>query len=395
MRGIVFFLRVHLCDNSIICSHSFRHYYNIITLHTSLQIYKTTAMFEIQFTTENEFSTEDIYHIEEASSLYLNELLTNEESLPFVEQPDSIIDVTVEVQSQEVNGNEISLDSEVTVIHYGNVGIIDLAALFTFLVNRNNTDSRFIYLDYLFQPDATIELISFDFVSESIAMASNITATSDMDMQNSKYSGNEKTLLIVTTFLSITLFGMSAILIWVGGGWLMLRKKVQVLLLRDEELTRMTQNHHQQNHHQRGGIQSKPTAETEGGDEEDPDNSRSNESQSHLTNPSGMLGVNDHRDNGSSEKGPISVYGLGVRTPAKIGDTSDDFDTPMSVMSTYSSYSDTGRAPMGIMSMRKLVPSTQFLESQHDQDQDSDSDHDQNETMEVEQSFAGMKKLEY
>jgi len=355
-------------------------------------IYKTTALFEIEFTAGSEFSTEDIYHIEEASSLYLNELLTNEESLPFVEQPDSIIDVNVDVQTQEVNGNEISLESEVTVIHYGNVGIIDLAALFTFLVNRNNTDSRFVYLDYLFQPDATIELISFDFVSESITMASNITAISDMEMQNSKYTGNEKTLLIVTTFLSITLFGMSAILIWVGGGWLMLRKKVQVLLLRDEELTRMTQNHH------RGHIQSKPTAETEGGDEEDPDNSRSNESQSHLTNPSGMLGVNNHCDNGSSERGgPMSIYGLGERTPAKIGDTSDDVDTPMSVMSTYSNYSDTGRAPMGIMSMRKLVPSTQFLESQHDQDQDSDSysDHDQDETMEVEQSFAGMKKLEY
>lgn len=355
-------------------------------------IYKTTALFEIEFTAGSEFSTEDIYHIEEASSLYLNELLTNEESLPFVEQPDSIIDVNVDVQTQEVNGKEISLESEVTVIHYGNVGIIDLAALFTFLVNRNNTDSRFVYLDYLFQPDATIELISFDFVSESITMASNITAISDMEMQNSKYTGNEKTLLIVTTFLSITLFGMSAILIWVGGGWLMLRKKVQVLLLRDEELTRMTQNHH------RGHIQSKPTAETEGGDEEDPDNSRSNESQSHLTNPSGMLGVNNHCDNGSSERGgPMSIYGLGERTPAKIGDTSDDVDTPMSVMSTYSNYSDTGRAPMGIMSMRKLVPSTQFLESQHDQDQDSDSysDHDQDETMEVEQSFAGMKKLEY
>ena len=364
----------------------------MLTLHTSLQIYKTTALFEIEFTAGSEFSTEDIYHIEEASSLYLNELLTNEESLPFVEQPDSIIDVNVDVQTQEVNGNEISLESEVTVIHYGNVGIIDLAALFTFLVNRNNTDSRFVYLDYLFQPDATIELISFDFVSESITMASNITAISDMEMQNSKYTGNEKTLLIVTTFLSITLFGMSAILIWVGGGWLMLRKKVQVLLLRDEELTRMTQNHH------RGHIQSKPTAETEGGDEEDPDNSRSNESQSHLTNPSGMLGVNNHCDNGSSERGgPMSIYGLGERTPAKIGDTSDDVDTPMSVMSTYSNYSDTGRAPMGIMSMRKLVPSTQFLESQHDQDQDSDSysDHDQDETMEVEQSFAGMKKLEY
>jgi len=351
-----------------------------------LYIFKTSALLEIQFTTENEFSTENIYHIEEASSLYLNELLTNDESLPFLDQPNSVIDVNVDVQTQRVDGKEISLDSMVTVVHYGNVGIIDLAALLTFLVNRNNTDSSFVYLDQLIQIDASIELISFEFVSKSITMAGNITTTSAMEninaLQDSKYSGNEKTLLIVTTLLSITLFGMSAILIWVGGGWLMLRKKVQALLLHEEVLTQ---------HHQQGCIQSKPTAETEEGDEKDLDNNPSEESQTHFTNPSGIIGINNnHCDAGGSlERGHIPIYGLGINTPAKVGGTSDNFETPMSAMSTYSVYSDTGRAPMGIMSMRKLVPSAQFLSSQHDQDQGQGQDEA------MEDSFDGMKKLEY
>lgn len=339
-----------------------------------LSIYKTPALLEIQFTAENQFSTEDIYHIEEASTVYLQELLTNDESLRFLEEPDSVIDVSVNVQTQEVNGNEISLSSEVDVIHYGEVGITDLAALLTFLVNRNNTDSSFIYLDHIIKTDASIELISFDYVSGSIVMATNLTTIPELEaLQNLKNSGNEKALVVVTTLLSITLFGMSAILLWVGGGWLVLRKKVRVLLLREEELTRMTMN-----------IQSKPTADTEDGDEdeEDPD-SHSKDNESQFTNPSGILGVNNTYANGPSDQGPLSIYGLGIRTPSKMGDTyPDDLETPMSVMSDYS---DTDRAPIGIMSMRKLVSS-----SHHDEDEDED---EEDETMEG--GFAGMKKLEY
>ena len=328
-------------------------------------------MLEIQFTAENQFTTEDIFHIEEASALYLKELLNNETALNFLEEPDSLIDVSVNVEMQRVNGNEISLGSEVDVIHYGEVGISDMALLLTFLVNKNNTDSSFIYLDHIIKTNASVELISFDYVSESIAVVFNLTTTSESDeLQNSQHSGNEKTLLVVTTLLSITLFGMSAILIWVGGGWLMLRKKMQVLLLREEELTRMTQN-----------IQSKQTAETEDGDEENPDYSPSRESQTQFTNPSGILGVNNTYATGPSDRGPHSIYGLGLKTPAKLGDSSaDDLATPMSVMSDYS---DTDRAPIGIMSMRKLVPSFH-----HDEDEE-----DEDET--IEGGFAGMKKLEY
>lgn len=344
--------------------------------YDELSIFKTFALLELQFTAENEFSTEEIYHIEEVSSLYLNELIINDESLPFLDQLNGIIDVSVNVKTQTVDGNEISLDSEVIVIHYGTTGIIDLAALLTFLVNRNITDSSFVYLDHMIETDSSIELISFEFVSESITIASNITTTSEIEkiiaLQSLEKSGNEKTLLIVTTLLSITLFGMSAILIWVGGGWLMLRKKVQDLLLREEELTQ---------HFQQGCIESKPTIETEGDDGE-PDNGHPEEDNE----------TNDHDDDsGTMESAPLSMYGLGLNTPAKTnGYTIAELETPMSAMSSYSNYSDTGRAPVGITSMRKMVvPSMHCISSQQNQDQEQDEEA-------MKGNFAaGTRKLEY
>uniref|UniRef100_A0A7S4ACK6 SEA domain-containing protein n=1 Tax=Pseudo-nitzschia australis TaxID=44445 RepID=A0A7S4ACK6_9STRA len=312
-----------------------------------LSIYKTPALLEIQFTSENQFSAEDIYHIEETATLYLHELLTNDDSLRFLEEEDSLIDVSVNVKTQEVKGNEISLGSEVDIVHYGEVGIADLAGLLKFLVNKNNTDSSFIYLDRMIETDASVQLISFDSISESIPMVPDLTNMSVYSELANARESKKKMLSFVTTLLSITLFGMSAILIWVGGGWLVLRKKVRTLLLREEEFTRMTFN-----------IESKPTVETENGDEESP----------------------------SKEKERT--------TPAKMGDDTypDDVATPMSVMSDYS---DTNRAPIGIMSMRKLVPSLQHRDGESESEGEGEDYQDENENEDVESGFDGMKKLEY
>ena len=322
-------------------------------------------MLEIQFATENPFSTEEIYHIEEITAQYLRELLTNDDSLTFLDEPDSVIDVSVNAQTQQVYGNEISFGAKVDVTHYGEVGITDVAALLAFLVNKNNTDSSFIYLDHILRADASVELISFDYISESIPVATNLTTASTLiEIKNAKKYGSEKTLLVVTTLLSITLFGMSAILIWVGGGWLSLRKKVRDLVLREEELTRMTMN-----------IVSKPTADTQDGDEED--SPRGGYDSSQFSNPSAI--------HGSYNRGARpNMYGLGVKTPSKmISGSASELATPMSVMSEYS---DTDRAPIGIMSMRKLVPP-------REQDDDEDT---RTENMSSSRSdLNSMKKLEY
>eukprot|EP00535_Pseudo-nitzschia_heimii_P002813 CAMPEP_0197185238 /NCGR_PEP_ID=MMETSP1423-20130617/11504_1 /TAXON_ID=476441 /ORGANISM="Pseudo-nitzschia heimii, Strain UNC1101" /LENGTH=364 /DNA_ID=CAMNT_0042636249 /DNA_START=66 /DNA_END=1160 /DNA_ORIENTATION=- len=339
--------------------------------HGALSIFKTPAFLEIQFTKDDQFSADDIFHVEEATSLYLRELLMNDSSLRFLEEPDSLIDVSVNVQTQQVNGmngNEISLGSEVDLIHYGDVGITDVAALLTLLVHKNNTDSSFIYLDHIIRTKSSIELMRFDYISESAVMATNLTTFSALiEVKNAKKYGNEKTLLVVTTLLSITLFGMSAILIWVGGGWLVLRKKVQDLLLREEELTRMTRN-----------IESKPTQVTEDGDEENQDSFSRENGSSHYTNPSEILGVNS----GSRP----NMYGNDMKTPGKVAGgrmSVDDLATPMSVMSEYS---DTDRVPIGIMSMRKLIPPPQV---------NDDDDNDNADDEKTAGDFNGMKKLEY
>lgn len=276
----------------------------------------------------NAFTIEEIYNFEEVTAKYLEELLTNDDSHEFLKEPESVIDVSVTVQTQQLIGDELYMGSKIDVVHFGDFGIMDVAALLNFLVNKNNTDSSFIYLDHIQKTKAPIQLINFDFISESIPVVTNLTTIEELNkVKNAKKYGSEKTLIVVTTILSITLFGMSAILIWVGGGWLVLRKRVRELVLREEELTRMTMNK----------IDSKPTEDTEDGDEESPRGR-------YVSSSNYMRGT----------RSPF--YGLGVKTPSRMGSAmsaDDELATPMSVMSDYS---DTNRAPLGIMSMRKLVP---------------------------------------
>ncbi|KAL3912517.1 MAG: hypothetical protein SGILL_006849 [Bacillariaceae sp.] len=258
-------------------------------------------------------------------------------------------------------------------MHYGDQGIIDLAALLTFLVNKNNTDSNYVYMDQLVDSGATVESLDFFFVSESMPLASNLTVTDGLDVQtgDSGRSGAEKTLIVVVTLLSITLLGLSAVLCWIGGGWLALRKQVRVLLDKEEELAR--------------GIQQKGTHDTES--DEDKNSPSSRESQTNFTNPSGVLGVY-----GMNICGSDKLQGLGIKTPShKNGrvDTSDDdgLATPMST------FSDTDRAPIGIMSMRKLVGHdvNNMIAPRDDEDSEgADLDDEHNDI----ENF-GMKKLEY
>lgn len=293
-----------------------------------------------------------------------------------MDDPKNVLSVSVDIEKQRVEGNQIILNGNVEVMHYGDQGIIDLAALLTFLVNKNNTDSNYVYMDQLVDSGgSTVETLDFFFVSESMQLASNLTLTTDLEIQtgDSGRSGAEKTLIVVVTLLSITLLGLAAVLCWIGGGWLALRKQVKVLLDREEELTRMTQ---------RDGIQAKGTHETES----DEDNkSPSRESQTNFTNPSGVLGVY-----GMNMYSSDKLQGLGIKTPNhKNGafDASDDgLATPMST------YSDSDRAPIGIMSMRKLVGPDSALPVRRNDEEESEGGLD-DEHNDIE-NF-GMKKLEY
>jgi hypothetical protein len=330
--------------------------------HTILQIFKTSAFLEMRLDLDSQFSAQQIYHVEQSTSGYLKSLLIQDDSLGFLDGPTSVIDVAVDVQQQQVEGSLITLDSKVDMYHMGDQGVIDLAALLTFLVNKNNTGSSYVYLDTLIGMGSQIEAMSFGFVEESIRVT-NVTKDDEMPNEDdSARTDSEKTLIVVTTILSISLFAMSAVLIWIGGGWLMLRKQVKLLLLREEEMTRITQD-----------LKPQPTQDTEEGEMDDSDSPNSRESQTQFTHAgSGILGVNPYYAN-HSMRGPGALEGLGIKmTPARgrDGEFPDDLATPMS------DYSDTDRGPIGIMSMRKMIPT--------DQEDEADS----NETF-------GMKKLEY
>ena len=310
--------------------------------------------------------------MEDAVTTYFRELIVQDDSLRFLEDPKHVLDVDVDIEKQSVQESQVVLSGIVDVMHYGDQGIIDLAALLTFLVNKNNTESSHVYLDDLIGLGATVDNIDFSFVQESNVLASNLTVLESTSSDESGRTSSEKTLIVVVTLLSITVLGLSSVLCWIGGGWLALRRQVEVLLLREEELTRMT--------HQHDTIKQKPTEETEGDD-----NSPSRDSQTNFTNPSGVLGVY-----GMDTYGSDRLQGLGIKTPARSknggGDPDDDdLATPMST------YSDTDRAPIGIMSMRKLVGANDAIH-QHHSEEDEEEDH---EDFDEETGDYQTKKLEY
>lgn len=314
---------------------------------------------QLNVDSQDTVTAQRMYHVEQSTSGYLKSLLTRDDSLGFLYGPTSVIDVAVDIQQEQVDGTVVILDSKVEMFHYGDQGIIDLAALLTFLVNKNNTGSSYLYLDSLIGMGSRVETMVFGFVEESVRVT-NVTAGNETT--GPARTESEKTLIVVTTVLSITVVALSAVLIWIGGGWLMLRKQVKLLLLRQEEMTRMTQD-----------LKPQPTQDTEEGEMDDNGSPNSRGSQTQFTHAgSGILGVNPYYER-QSMRGPSALDGLGIKmTPARGRDdeSADDLATPMSY------YSDTNRGPIGIMSMRKMI-----LPNREDE-------ADEEETF-------GMKKLEY
>jgi hypothetical protein len=362
-------------------------------------VFRTTAAMSIelvQFRTEPAavvasnsvgYETREVHHIEEASSAYFWDLLIHDEStLRFIDHPkDDIVDVAVTVTDQTTTtlvvdttatdtdnrSVVVKFDAEVALLHVDDVGsdgVTDLASLLAFLIGRNNTGASYPYLENIINTGTTtvseIRSLSFTPTEPSIEI-NNITISESFQAQNTSSggrTGSEKTLIVFVTLLSIALVVVSSVLCWIGGGWLELRKQVEILMRREEELTRMTiqQNHLDEQH---DDLKTKPTDDTE----EDGDNSPARET--HFTNASGFLGANNPYHTSSR-----ALEGLGIKmTPARdrnSGDDGDDLATPMST------YSDSGRAPIGIMSMRKLMPGSASLGGGAESDDESNSDDD-------------------
>jgi hypothetical protein len=271
------------------------------------------------------FRTEEIFEIEQATSLYFSDLLADKSHSAFQDNS-QVIDTIVSVRKQKVGRESVILESTVEVMNIGEEGILDVAALLMFLTNKNTTSSSFEHLDSMMSIDYSIDMISFTNQDAASTLVVSIDQAEASAMTNGRYTAKEKTLITVTSILAFALFAISFILIWVAGGWLALRKQVQVLLYREEVRTRE--------------IKQNPTQDT---DEEAISPSGSQGKETQFTNPSGILGV--HPYYGKSGR---ALDGFGIQIA---DDKTGDVFTPMS-----EAYSDTGRAPIGITSMRKLIP---------------------------------------
>lgn len=312
------------------------------------------------------FQTEDVFEIERAASLYFSELLADKSHSAFQDNTE-VISTVVQAKKQKVGNDYIVLESVVDIINIGDESILDVASLLMFLTNKNTTSSSFAHLDNLINVGYSIDMVSFSNENESSSMVLAVGNEGFAAMDNSKYTAKERTLITVTSILAFALFAISVVLLWVAGGWLALKKQVKILLHREEEMTRAGMY----------DIKQKPTRDT---DEEAGSPTSSHGKETQFTNPSGILGVNPYY----GKAGVLN--GMGIKmTPSRgldNGDAASDVFTPMSQAT---SYSDTGRIPLGITSMRKLVP------GREDHEAPSPNSESQRESLEA----FGMKRLDY
>ncbi|KAL3922716.1 MAG: hypothetical protein SGILL_002054, partial [Bacillariaceae sp.] len=86
----------------------------------SLFIFRTPANVAIHFSTEEtQFSTQDVHNIEQAATTYFEELITHDESLRFLDDPKNVLSVSVDMETQRIDENQIILNGNVQVMHYG------------------------------------------------------------------------------------------------------------------------------------------------------------------------------------------------------------------------------------------------------------------------------------
>ena len=306
-----------------------------------LKVFKTSCYISLEWPLDNpsftQYVVEDLFTIETATATYFSNLLAAP-GLSAFQPPNMFVDASVAIRRQELSGSNMVTEATIDVYHVGNAGIVDLSDLLRFATNKNTTGSNdFLVLDSLIGMNVQVTMVSFSNAQESYALAGgfeNFYISSNGDQQNqTKYSDSEKTLIVVTSILSFALFALSIILIWVAGGWLALRHQVRVLIHREEERTRMSIK----------AIEQVPTQDTE------EENSPRKDEATEFTNPSGILGGNPYYGKSTNTN---TFDGLGVKmTPSRRrkSETESEIGTPMS------EYSDSGRMPIGIQSMRKLL----------------------------------------
>jgi hypothetical protein len=283
-------------------------------------------------------STENIYQVEQGAANYFMELLIDPTHSALKDSTE-IVSTHVDAKIQTRKGSFFYLQSEIHVSHVGNQGLSDLASLLMFLTNRNTTDSFFTAFDNSVGLGIKIELLSFSNEGDSTLLTSLEAELA----QASKYTKSEKTLIISTSLLAFALFVMSIIFIWIAGGWMSLRKQIKVLIHREEEMTRLTRQ---------AELKENPTGETD----EEEGGSQGGDDITRFTSASGILGVNPYY--GRQGAHGSALDGLGIKmTPARgtrdFNDMDSDIQTPMS---DATGFSYTNAAPLGITSMRKLMP---------------------------------------
>jgi hypothetical protein len=277
---------------------------------------------ELNWVSENVtlLNLEEINEFESAIAVLLETIMKNEStSVDGLLPEQQVLTVDVHVTNVTKKDSNFRMHALVDVAYVANAGVPDMASVLIRLSRKEQAEKLLLEDIHDILGKGTVESMAVNFkaIEPSAQVLWEIGETS-----NSKTKA-DTTLIVVCAVLSGALVLVTAVLLFVAGGWRDLREKL------DEQIDWFKQQRH-----------------TDSNDEDDDDEEGEHDSDDDdsATNASGIIGASSKDEN--------AAEGLGINGTPERGISSYGYDTtPYSEMSAYT---DASRAPLGITSMRKM-----------------------------------------
>jgi hypothetical protein len=297
------------------------------------QLFSSSSIMEVNWVSENVsiLNLQEINEFETAIAVLLDVNLKNESSNGLLPEQD-VLTVDVHVKNVTKKDSNFRLHAIVDVTYVAPAGVPDMASILIRLSRKANVEDLLLEdIHHILGGDAESMAINFKTLDPAAQMLWESPESANKEQADTA-------LILACALLTTALVIVTAVLLYVAGGWRDLREKF------DEQLDWFKSH--------------RPTDSNDESDDDDDDgesggvdvaDSRSDDGEhdddDSATNASGIIGA-------SSKEGH-AAEGLGIHRTPERGISSDGYDTtPYSEMSAYT---DSSRANLGITSIRKLT----------------------------------------
>lgn len=296
----------------------------------SFQFFSSNSIMEVEWVAEDvsTLSLHEINEFENAIAVLLYTTMKKEsESNVGLLPEQKVLAIDLHVKNVTKKSSSFHLNAVVDVLYVAQAGIPDMASVLIRLSRQENVEDSL--LDDIYEIlGGTAESVNVHFKTLE-PPATKLWELQDHDHASQKA---DTSLILACTLLCAALVLVTSVLLYVAGGWRDLREKLeeQIDWIKDQRRT-----------------YSSDESDEESGEIDVADSGSADEGDEEATNSSGIIGASSNDNN--------AMEGLGINSTPERGITDDGYDTtPFSEMSNYT---DTSRAPLGITSMRKMLPS--------------------------------------